>query len=63
MKKDELDKFEKALNGREHVIYKLYEGLNHLMMPEDSDELSVEIYDKENHLSQDVINDLAEFFK
>lgn len=63
VKKDELDKFKKALNGREHVIYKLYEGLNHLMMPEDSDELSVEIYDKENHLSQDVINDLAEFFK
>ena len=47
----------------ESMSYTSYEGLNHLMMPEDSDELSVEIYDKENHLSQDVINDLAEFFK
>lgn len=63
IKKDELDKFEKALNGREHVTYKLYEGLNHMMMPEDSDKISAEIYDKPNHVSQEVIDDLAEFFK
>ncbi|WP_215492253.1 alpha/beta hydrolase family protein [Fenollaria sporofastidiosus] len=62
VKKDELDKFEKALNGREHVIYKLYEGLNHMMMPEDSDKFSMDIYDKPNNVSDDVINDLAEFF-
>lgn len=63
IKKDELDKFKKALNGRERVAYKLYEGLNHMMMPEDSDKISAEIYDKPNHVSQEVIDDLAEFFK
>lgn len=63
VKKDELEKFKKALGDRGLVIYNLYEGLNHLMMPEDSDEFSVEIYDKPNHVSQLVIDDLAEFFK
>lgn len=63
IKKDELEKFKKALGDRGLVIYNLYEGLNHLMMPEDSDEYSVEIYDKPNHVSQLVIDDLAEFFK
>ena len=63
VKKDELEKFKKALGDRGLVIYNLYDGLNHLMMPEDSDELSVEIYDKPNHVSQLVIDDLAEFFK
>ena len=63
VKKDELEKFKKALGDRGLVIYNLYDGLNHLMMPEDSDEFSVEIYDKPNHVSQLVIDDLAEFFK
>lgn len=63
VKKDELENFKKALNKRDHVTYKLYEGLNHMMMPEDSNDISIEVYDKENHVSEEVINDLAEFFK
>lgn len=62
VKKDELDKFEKALSGKDHIKYKLYEGLNHMMMPEDSDKFSMDIYDKPNNVSDDVIKDLAEFF-
>lgn len=63
VKKDELDKFKQALKGREGVTYKLYDGLNHLMMKEESDKLTVENYDKPNNVSEEVIKDLAEFFK
>ena len=54
--------WQEVLGSRDNVTFRLYEGLNHLMMPT-SGLRSTADYDKENHVSQDVIDDIAAFVK
>ena len=54
--------WQEVLGSRDNVTFPLYDGLNHLMMPT-SGLRSTADYDKENHVSQDVIDDIAAFVK
>ncbi len=56
--------WQEALEGRDNVTFKLYEGLNHLMMtaPEGSNIVQMN-YDIKGVVHEDVIDDIAEFIK
>ena len=50
------------LEGKGGVVFKLYDGLNHLfMVSEGPDVGTVKEYDTKRHMSQDVIKDIAAF--
>ena len=51
-----------ALAGRDNVTFKLYDGLSHLFMPNQipaNGEISTAVYMAPNHVSPQVITDIA----
>ena len=57
--------YQALLQGRDHVTFKLYEGLNHCFVPSvcgDITKIKKE-YNTERHIGEDVIGDIAAWIK
>lgn len=52
--------WQEALGGRDNVVFHLYEGLNHLMMPTQG-KRDITEYAVKSHVDTQVIDDIAEF--
>ena len=56
-------KFQELLAGREHTLYKLYPGLNHIFVNGIYDDIlkASKEYSVERHIGEDVIRDISAF--
>lgn len=54
--------WQETLSGRDNVTFRLYEGLNHLMMPTQG-KRDISEYQVVSHVNQEVIDDIAAFVK
>ena len=61
----DFNKMKTDLKDKTNVRFKLYEGLNHLFMPQvlEGDAIDISEYDTENYIPTDVTNDIANWIK
>lgn len=61
VKKGELELWKEALKDKKNVEFRLFEGLDHLFMPQKSKEKDAKIYNVKSEVSDEVIDCIADF--